>query len=737
MAGTVVFIESVSNDGGDPGATVAKVFDGSTISGWVSSASVGTNTDNFLTGSSSISDKVSNATQTGYGLGAGVVGEPWDFSVGGTDEGNHVFMIINASGTRDTLANGGYGIIVADDLGTDSFGTWYVGPQANSLGGWEYYVIDPTQDFDAVTAGTATWTLTGNPAQLSGVDGIGVRWKITNTVMGASDNAFVQTGSIGVGYRITGTDAVFSEISTYENTNRFGALRTIAGILFPICKIRIGTPSGAGNTTFVDSGFTVTWEGQTLSDGTTKATATGFYGIFGDQGTGTTDITLSNGSFAATSPEEFDMDLSGINSATLTNVNVDRARIVTLDSAVSWAGGTIKNSGQVDCGSGADLVGCIIQDYTGAADTSSLVWDVNLDPDGDLDDMTFDSTNSTNAVHAIELGTSAPLTTTFRGLTSAGFNASDAQNDSFFYTADRGTDVVWTINVVGGSGNFSFKKARAGDTVNVVIDPVTTLIYVSDENGANLQNARVYLEAANALGDLPYKTAITITRSGTTATVTLNAHPFAANQKIAIRGCDQEEYNGPKTITAVTTNTFDFTVTGSPTTPATGFKVANGQDETSYDNSPTTEGTFNGGTGHAVSDVITLKTAGVRNVGVQITVDAVSSGVVTQFTVDSLLDNQVRATTDVLSQYSTTGSGSGFSLTLDSDNLEIWGTGIIIEGLTDVNGEISDNRTFTLDQDTRGRIRLATTDPKYKSSPISGTIDSATGLNLTTVMIRD
>lgn len=638
MAGTVVFIESVSGDGGNPGATVSKVFDGSTVTGWVSSASVATNSDNFLTGTTSISDKVSNATVTGYGLGAGVVGEPWDFSATGTDQENHIFMIINAAGTRDTLANGGYGILVADDLATDSVGEWYVGPQANSLGGWEYFVINPAADFDNVTAGSASWTLTGNPAQLSGVDGIGVRWKITNTVMGASDNAFVQSGSIGVGYRITGTNAVFSEISTYEQTNRYGALRTIAGILFPLCKIRIGTPSGAGNTTFIDSGFTVVWEGQTLSNGTSKATAAGFYGIYADQGTGTTDITLSNGSFSATSPEEFDIDFSGVNSVTLTNINVDRARVITLDSAVSWAGGTIKNSGQIDCGSGADMIGCAVQDYTGAADTASLVWDVNLDPDGDLDDMVFDSTNSTNAVHAIELGTNAPLTTTFRGLTSTGFNASDGQNDSFFYTADRGSDVTWTINVVGGTGNFSFKKARAGDTVNVVVDPVTTLIHVSDETGADLQNARVYFKAADGTGDLPYQDTVTITRTGTTASVSHTAHGMSNGNQVEIKGANEAEYNGVKTITNVTTNAYDFTVSGSPTTPATGTIVA---------------------------------------------------------------------------------------------------TGVMIHGLTDVNGEISDSRTLSVDQPLVGWVRKATTSPLYKNSPISGTTDSVTGLSLTTMMIRD
>lgn len=576
MAGTVVFIESVSGDGGDPGATVSKVFDGSTVTGWVSSASVATNSDNFLTGTTSVSDKVSNSTVTGYGLGAGVVGEPWDFSATGTDQENHIFMIINAAGTRDTLANGGYGIIAADDLATDSFGTWYVGPQANSLGGWEYFVVDPAADFDAVTAGSASWTLTGNPAQLSGVDGIGVRWKITNTVMGASDNAFVQSGSIGVGYRITGTNAVFSEISTYENTNRFGALRTVGGVLFPLCKIRVGTPSGAGNTTFIDSGFTVTWEGQTLSDGTSKATATGFYGIFADQGTGTTDLTLTNGAFAATAPEEFDIDFSGVNSVTATNLNADRARVITLDSAVTWTGGTIKNSGQVDCGSGADLSGgTVILDYTGAADTAALLWNVNLDPDGELDDLTIDCTNSTNAVHAIEFGSSAPLTMTLRNVDFAGFNAADGQNDSTLLFADRGSDVTWTVNIVGGTTP-TFKKVRAGDTVDIVVNPVSTKFTVEDSNGTAIENARVLAETADNGGGsgLPFEDTISITQAAGTATATHTGHGLATNDYVVIRGAQPDGYNKVAQITVTGANAYTYSVDSGLSSPATGSPVS-------------------------------------------------------------------------------------------------------------------------------------------------------------------
>ena len=515
MAGVVVFIESVSGDGGNPGATVSKVFDGSTVTGWVSSSSVATNTDNFLTGSSSISDKVSNSTVTGYGLGAGVVGEPWDFSATGTDQENHIFEIINSSGTRDTQANGGYGIIAADDLATDSFGTWYVGPQPNSQGGWEYYVIDPAQDFDAVTAGSGSWTLTGNPAQLSGVDGIGVRWKITNTVMGASDNAFVQTGSIGVGYRITGTDAVFSEFSTYENTNRYGALETKSGTLFPLCKLRIGQPSGsAGNVTFSDSGFNITWQGQVLSDGTSKATAVGFYGLFLDEGTGTTTVTLTSGSLSAAAPEEFDLDLSSVTSVTCTNLSADRARLVTLDSAVTWTGGTVKNSGQI-IATDAIFEGIDVLTSTVAAGSGAVLWNSSADPDGNLDGNVY--SKGTNAHSAIEFGTAVTSDITIRDSDFSGFNGgNDANGATFKFLATTGS---LNLNLVGctvdGSG-FTVDDS-AGIAVTVVIDPVTVTVNTTNQAGNDVEDARVQVEAGEKTGDLPFRDSVSITRSGSTA----------------------------------------------------------------------------------------------------------------------------------------------------------------------------------------------------------------------------
>lgn len=71
------------------------------------------------------------------------------------------------------------------------------------------------------------------------------------------------------------------------------------------------------------------------------------------------------------------------------------------------------------------------------------------------------------------------------------------------------------------------------------------------------------------------KTVSSITRSGTTATVTLPlAHGWASSKRITLAGIDQAEYNGTFEITVTGTATFTVQVTGTPATPATGVMTA-------------------------------------------------------------------------------------------------------------------------------------------------------------------
>lgn len=67
------------------------------------------------------------------------------------------------------------------------------------------------------------------------------------------------------------------------------------------------------------------------------------------------------------------------------------------------------------------------------------------------------------------------------------------------------------------------------------------------------------------------KTVASITRSGSTATAVVSAgHPYQVGRILSLGGSDQADYNGEKLLTAVTSTTFSFEVTGSPATPATG-----------------------------------------------------------------------------------------------------------------------------------------------------------------------
>ena len=62
-----------------------------------------------------------------------------------------------------------------------------------------------------------------------------------------------------------------------------------------------------------------------------------------------------------------------------------------------------------------------------------------------------------------------------------------------------------------------------------------------------------------------------ITRSSTTATVTTpKKHGLDDGQKVILSGATPSAYNGEKTISVTGTSTFTFTVSGSPTTPASG-----------------------------------------------------------------------------------------------------------------------------------------------------------------------
>jgi hypothetical protein len=83
------------------------------------------------------------------------------------------------------------------------------------------------------------------------------------------------------------------------------------------------------------------------------------------------------------------------------------------------------------------------------------------------------------------------------------------------------------------------------------------------------------------------RTVTSITRASTTATVTATAHGFTTGDQVNIRGAVETDYNGDFIVTVTDANTFTYTVSGSPATPATGTIIAN--------NGPEVSDTYNSG----------------------------------------------------------------------------------------------------------------------------------------------
>jgi len=77
---------------------------------------------------------------------------------------------------------------------------------------------------------------------------------------------------------------------------------------------------------------------------------------------------------------------------------------------------------------------------------------------------------------------------------------------------------------------------------------------------------------ANDISKADSVSASGITRSGTTATVTTSAdHNLQKGLSVIIAGANEGDYNGTFVVETVPTNTtFTYTVTGTPSTPATG-----------------------------------------------------------------------------------------------------------------------------------------------------------------------
>ena len=535
-------VASVTFDG-------SRVTDAEALTGWTNDGITAVlEGDFFYQGVSSISAQIKTSEAGFY------------YTSGATSMTGRVWLCKVYSGKIGGLD--GNGLLVRIGSSTANYHQYNLFSAATypTVGGWQLLAIDPNvSQWRTSTTGTPNLASVIYWAVRADYD---ANSRATNTAIDAIDHI-----ASGAGLTIVGGDGAdpdgdfLSFVTADEGTaaNRWSVVTSRAGIIYVLGTLSIGTATA---TVFTDANRVLVF--------TDERVTTGFCGLKFNLSNATNAITLTNcvfngrGALYTADDTRPDYTVTGTSGTlSLSGCTFDGYRLVTLTSAVTASACIFLAGGAAIVAAGADLSGSSFSGFTGAADTSVLSWDVATDPDGLLDDTEF--TKGTTATHAIEFGLTSPTTMTLRGIAFDGYNAADANNDSTLYIK-RTTGTV-TISLVGCSGNISYKTD--GATVVLIQDPVTVSVTAATSLGTPVQDVRVLLVATSG-GPFFHDATVTISNSGTTATVTHTAHGLATGDKVQIKGASLWENNGVFEVTVTTPDAYTYTLPSAPGSSPTG-----------------------------------------------------------------------------------------------------------------------------------------------------------------------
>ncbi len=462
----------------------------------------------------------------------------------------------------DTVANGG--IIIRIYSGTGSpptvYRDFYVGgrdtPNAECIKGQYPFTIDLNDSSHDASSGTFDNTNVTSFAIL-----------VTRLNMAGSSTSWNYQGKLyvvdttkssGDTPTFTGASSSFQDavdlIQGTDYTDKLGNwVRKIGSVIFIDMPFRVGDNSTA--TTFNDNGATIVSPVSNDSADPRVRITTQAMRTYLNLRNNAADTATFSGTYIWGTRAAFDWDQ-------------DDAAVVTFSSPTFT-------------GMGAFTLGSSI---TGPATWEDVDEVVFADTGVDVDGSTFKSPNGS---HALEMTAGAMDIADMRFESYAGKHAilidtAGTYNFSNVFFDQSGTNDIETthasgtvtINVSNGGTTPTVTETGAGSVV--INNNVTVSVTVqAASDGSDIQSARVLLLAANG-GPLPFEDSVSITRSGSTATVTHTAHGLVTGAKVVVSGADQSEYNGVQTITVTGTNAYTYTVSGTPTTPATGTIVSTG-----------------------------------------------------------------------------------------------------------------------------------------------------------------
>jgi len=507
-------------------------------------------TDDFIMGTSCWShDPFSSGLEGGVFNSAETVA---------TDDAVYVWIKCDVVATLSTHAAGGQRILIGNSATTlDSF--YVLGSDDYQYGGWKCIPVDPTFTPSTTVGGGST----------GATNWFGAQWNVPST--GASKGYPMKVDAMRHGRQLEITAGEIANPASWDATAAYdSATARQWGICQPTATgaeiqglIYWGT--AAASVYSRDSNRTIT-----IID--TEWTSTDFTQILFAHASN--DVEWDNvGLIALGTSNRGIIDVTANGAVTWINSVIQDIDTTTMLAGSTFDGNTWIGCNEVDSGGGS-LLGASILTPTVAANSYGLLWNVNADPNGSLDGMTF--SKGTNAHHAITFGLDIPTTNITLTDCAFGTDFSATQGgttgDETFHFLD--TTGTITLNLVGCTGNKGYRTE--GVTVTIVDDPVTTQITVTNTSDTPISGARVFLETSNGTGPLPYQESVSITQTGGTATVTHTAHGIPDGTNVVIRGATQNGYNKVATITVTGVNSYTYAVDSGTASPATGSPVASG-----------------------------------------------------------------------------------------------------------------------------------------------------------------
>ncbi len=523
----------------------------------------------------------------------------------------------------NNVANGGLRIRIYSGTGSppSTYKEYYVGgndtPFAASISGQYPLVIDLNDTSHDASSGTFSNTSVTSFAVLTNrtnMAGSNTNWNyqgkmylLDTTKTSSSTPTFSGSGASIV-------DAV-TQIQGSNYTNKFGSwVRQIGDVVFLDIPFRIGNNSSI--TTFTDDGKTIiSPKANDPADPRVRVTTQALRTYLNLRNNAADTATFS-GTWIWNVRSPFDWDQ-------------DDSAVVTFNSP------TFRGMGEITLGSS----------ITGDATFDDVDAVILADTGVDLDGSTF---RNQNGNHALEMTAGAMDIADMRFESYASKHAilidtAGTYNFSNVFFDQSGTNDIETthssgevvINITNGGTTPTVTKTGAG---TYKVNSLKTIKCIAQTvDGTKVQNVRVHMRV-NASGGLPYQASVTISNSGTTATVTHTAHGLSTNDKVFIEGASHTENNGVHQITVTAANTYTYTMASAPGSSPTGT---------------------------------------------------------------------------------------------------ITSTFVLVNGLTDVNGEVSASVNIGADQAYTGSARKASSSPYYKPFPLVGTASGSAATTTTAVMIAD